>query len=436
MAWLGGSMAASLVVAAWVLRLWDADLHVPFSIGGDGNAAMMVVKDLISSPWYFTNDSLGAPYGQDLLDYPGWGGDVIHMVIFKLLGLAWNDVAAVTNVYFLLTFPLTAGTAYVVLRALTVSQPSSAACAVLFATLPYHFLRGEYHLFLSGYFAVPVGAFLVISVLNGRTLVRRRAAAVGASGLSRTTLTTIAACALVACGSVYYSVFTLILLVLVTLVALVQADRGRVIQGLLVTGIVAAAIAVTLTPAVIHQISDGANPAVGKRSPEESERFAFTLGQLVVPIKGHRIEPFARLSDHYLTNQIVVGEGTASLGLVSTVGLLLAMALLVAGLPASRWRRDWGVAQAAALAAVLALLLGTVGGLSSLIAHALTSQIRHWNRLSVFIAFFSLVLIALLLDVLRTRLGGRPPWRGFSSPRSPCSECSTRPRRASCRPIA
>src|SRR5207248_10096410 len=38
----------------------------------------------------------------------------------------------------------------------------------------------------------------------------------------------------------------------------------------------------------------------------------------------------------------------------------------------------------------------------------ITPQLRAWNRISVFIAFFSLVAVALLLDRLRRRVGPSP----------------------------
>ena len=69
------------------------------------------------------------------------------------------------------TFPLAALTAFLVLRRLGVGPPGAFAASVLFALLPYHFLRGEDHLFLAAYWAVPLGCFLVLSVLADTPLV-------------------------------------------------------------------------------------------------------------------------------------------------------------------------------------------------------------------------------------------------------------------------
>jgi phosphoglycerol transferase len=50
-----------------------------------------------------------------------------------------------------------------------------------------------------------------------------------------------------------------------------------------------------------------------------------------------------------------------------------------------------------------AILLGSVGGLGSLIAFFITPQVRAYNRVSIFIAFFSFLSLALFLERVRHR---------------------------------
>jgi phosphoglycerol transferase len=57
---------------------------------------------------------------------------------------------------------------------------------------------------------------------------------------------------------------------------------------------------------------------------------------------------------------------------------------------------------------LIAFAVAVLGGISSLLEFFVTPDIRGWNRMSVFIAFFSLLAVALLLDKLSARLGGRP----------------------------
>jgi len=403
--WLAATMAAALVAACYALRLWSSYLHVPFAVQGDVNFTLVVAKDLIEPGWYLGNDNLAAPSGQELYDFAAFAGDSLHMVSLKLLGLFSDDVAAVTNAYYVLTFPLTAGAAYVALRAVRASRPSSALCGLLFATLPYHFLRGEQHLFFSGYFAVPVAAFLVLSVMVGPPLLRRRAGpGRGPAWLSARTALTLACCLVVVGGSAYYATFALMLLVFATILTALQRDRARVAQGVLVTGVLLSMLALMLSPNILYRLAEGANPVVGKRIPQESEIYSFTLTQLVLPIPGHRAGVLADLAERYASTTVVPGEGSAHLGALATVGLLTGLALVLTGLGLTR-RRRWSLTGAASVMAVLTVLVGTTGGFSALASYILTPQIRGWNRISVFTAFFSLVILALLLDAVRKRLG-------------------------------
>src|SRR5207248_10568068 len=66
---------------------------------------------------------------------------------------------------------------------------------------------------------------------------------------------------------------------------------------------------------------------------------------------------------------------------------------------------------------LFAVLLATVGGLGSVCAVLVTSKIRAYNRISVYIAFFSVVAVALLLEALAgslaRRRGGRLGFYGL-----------------------
>src|SRR5207248_1337788 len=98
-----------------------------------------------------------------------------------------------------------------------------------------------------------------------------------------------------------------------------------------------------------------------------------------------------------------------ALGVVAAIGFLwlVLVALLSLVASARRMSIDERFRHASA-GALIAFLLATVGGVSTLINYWITPQLRAWNRISVFIAFFSLVAVALLLDRLRRRVGPSP----------------------------
>src|SRR5207248_1352741 len=155
-AWLAAAMALSLIVAAWVLQLWDAQARIPIVPTGDGLLNLAVIKGLIEHGWYLTNSSIGAPFGEVAYDFAGFDADNLQWIFIRILAFGTSDAGLLINAYYLLGYPMVAATAYLALRGVGIRRPTALVGAVLFATLPYHFLRAEGHLFLGNYFAVPV----------------------------------------------------------------------------------------------------------------------------------------------------------------------------------------------------------------------------------------------------------------------------------------
>ncbi|MDQ6751492.1 MAG: hypothetical protein M3Z33_12165 [Actinomycetota bacterium] len=405
----------ALLAAAWALRLWRGDLGVPFSNQFDALLHAEFVKSVLDHGWYQVNDSLGAPFGQQLYDFPQ-GADNLQLLIIKVLGVLSSDFAVVLNLYFLLTFPLVALAAFVVLRRLGASAAVAGVCAVLYAMLPYHFARRELHLFLSGYYAVPLGCYLVMSTFSGVPLLARRAADAGRripTWASRRTLGTLAMCAVIGSASVYYAGFTVILVLAAGVLAFAaRRDRRALTGALAVTGAIAAMLVINFSPSLLYHLDHGGNGTVAHRRAEEAERYALRFSQLVLPVNVHRVGVLRRAKARYansLKEPNPFNESYSSaLGVVATVGFLSLLAVAFLTLVGTRRTAIDERLRHASAGAGIAFGIATVGGASTLIAYWLTPQLRSWNRLSVFIAFFSFLAAAVLLDALRRRLGPRP----------------------------
>jgi hypothetical protein len=407
----------SLGLAAWAMKLWRADLSVPLRYVevDDAKFYFGLAKGIIDHGWYASNASLGAPFGQHLYDFPQ-GADVLNLLIMRALALFSSNPAVVVNAFYLLTFPLIAASAWLALRAAGVSRGAATVCAVIFALLPYHFNRGESHLLLSAYYEVPLGAYLFLSLLGGRPLFTRRAeGSRGPAGLwsaaTGRSLQTVLVCVVIGTAGLYYAAFAIVLILGATLaVALARRGRPAVLAGVAVTAVIAVTLGADLGPSIVYQARHGHNAAVA-RAGFESEQLGLKLTNLVLPVRDHRFGPLSHVNQDY-SDSFAPGyceSCYATLGTVGTVGFLWlclsGLAMFVAG-------RGWLAARDgyrhAALGAGLAFVVGTVGGISSLIAFGITPDIRGWNRISVFIAFFSLLAAGWLLDGLLRRVGTRP----------------------------
>jgi phosphoglycerol transferase len=389
----------SVAIVALLLRLWRADLTMPFiNPRGDGAFTSMFVKSILENGWYLTNPRLGVPEGMELYDFPL--ADNLHFLALKLLSYVCGNWAAVLNIYFLLTFPLTTLSALIVFRRFGCGYHSSLLGSVLFTFLPYHFMRGEIHLFLASYYLVPLMVLLILEVFLDAPAVSARMSAVR-----------VIICVLVASAGIYYTFFGCFLLLVA---GLAGAYFGRTMRPLRRSASLLAVLLLTTSanasPTIAYQIRYGQNPQSLKRPRIHAEVFALKPVQLLLPVTGHRCKCLNRIKAIYNRDfQPLVNENDqCSLGLIGSVGLLL---LLGRFLSPRRGLVQPGLGDALALMCSACLILGTCGGLSSLVALLVSAKIRSYNRICVYIAFFAFFAVVWAVERLGVRLrnvrGGR-----------------------------
>ncbi|MCS5716217.1 hypothetical protein NVV95_16845 [Herbiconiux sp. CPCC 205716] len=421
----GVAAVVSLVAVFFGLNLWAVDWRVPFYYSGDALAVASHFKTIIETGWFTHQPDLGAPYGQFYSDYPQ--ADNLHFIAADVLRLFTSHFGVAMNVYFVIGFPLAAITALWFLRLVGVGTPLAVALGVVYSIAPYHFVKGEGHLFLAAYFVVPLAVGLIYLVATGRPLWRLRPAVRADGSRERRWLrpitgrnaATVGTVALLGTASSYYSVFVALVLAVAGLSALWRSRAWRRFFGAAAAGgLIAVTMLVNLTPSILYRLANGVNEAVLVRSPPEAELYSFKLSSLLLPVPGHRFGPFATLRQLYDTYYPLPSEEPA-LGLIAAAGFVALVVVAVHAL-LSAGRTGWrGPAQSTRALAVLAgltlvaFLFGTVGGLSTLLSFV-DFPIRSWNRIAILIALLSLAAVGLLLDgVLRraaTRMrGGRLP---------------------------
>jgi hypothetical protein len=444
-----GALAAatvSVLVAALVLNVGEGHLSLPWNYASEGDTKfyLLLIKGILVHGSYQLNPSLGAPFGLQLYDFPQ-GGDNLSLLIVRALGLFSQNPAWVLNVFFLLTFALVAVTAFAALRLLNVSIGAAVVGACIFALLPYHFYRGESQVLLSAYYGVPLGALLFMRLwLAPGLFARRSGAREDASAtpwparmgpwLSGTTLLTIVCCLVIGSTGLYYAVFAILLLLSGGSLALLAdggsrrvprmgyrspiGGRGRFafFSSVLAAVLVALTLAANISPTLSYRAQHGANTAI-KRTTIEADQFGLRLSDLLLPVEAHRFGALSNVNQKYIeaTSTGYCEACYENLGAVGSIGFLwlgLIALVAIAGIVgadgvAGALRRRMGaqsIYRPAALGVSLSLVLATIGGLSSLIAFFVTRDIRGWNRISLFIAFFSLLAAMLGLDAGLRRL--------------------------------
>ena len=91
----------------------------------------------------------------------------LQLLIVRLLAFFNDNLSPVFNTYFILSFPAVAVAALYSFRRLGISRLTSLLCALLYAFLPFHILRGQSQLWLISYFMVPLACLLLIRLDQG-----------------------------------------------------------------------------------------------------------------------------------------------------------------------------------------------------------------------------------------------------------------------------
>jgi hypothetical protein len=417
----------SVLSAAWALHLWQAQLSIPlrYTPVDDTKFYLALVKGIVEHGSYLSSSSLGAPFGQQLYDFPQ-GGDDLSLLLVRALALFSANPSVVVNLFFLSTFALTSFTSHLVLRALGVGAGAAGVVSVLFSLLTYHFFRGESHLLLSAYYGIPLAAYLFLKLLGHDPLFARRAPGVphaGAPGpttrgawLSRRTLATVAICAVIGSDNLYYATFAVIMLGAGTLVMLVVRRWRRALVGVALAALVTACVVANLAPSLLYRAAHGGDPVLERSAAfteASDEGFSLRIADLLLPSPVSRIAPLRKLANEY--DHIIAPNYCeacyATPGTVGTVGFVWLMLCALGTLAgAGGWFAARALARNAGVGVIAALAVASVGGVASLIEVFVTPDIRAWNRISVFIAFLSLLAVALALERLVAWLG--PERRG------------------------
>jgi phosphoglycerol transferase len=395
---------ATSAIVVWLFKLWTMPLTVPFAYQRDALAQIVEVKSVLDHGWYQSNPQLGFPVGLDHRDFT-LGSDNLHYLLIKFLGIFSHNAVLVTNLYFLLSFVLVALSAFFVVRYFGVSRPLSFVAALLFTFLPYHFLRGTAQLSLAAYFSVPIACLLTIVVWeNSPPFFRADNGRARFVWKGRRELWMVLAAIVIASSGVYYAAFCVVLMASVGVLRLATTRTWRALfsAGLL-CGVIGAATIANNLPSLLYWAQHHRNPTVAVRSVAESDFYSLRPIQMLSPIFGHRVGALADLTTEVFKAPNN-SEATQFLGLIGSLGFL-ALLVVFLGLGAMRPSdRSPPLLLRLASLTVLAVLFGVSGGLEWVAGLVGFTEIRSWNRISVFIAFYALLAVGLFGDRLVARL--------------------------------
>lgn len=402
-----GAVVLCLLVLAWVMQLWRADFRTPFTYFGDALLYSVATKGAIEEGWWLHNGSLGAPAGLDYAAYPAI--ENAHFLLIKVISLFTADYPLTLNLFYLLTFPLTTLTSLYFFKHFKFSYGIALFGSLLFTFLPFHFFR-SYHLFLASYYPLPLMILVILWIYAGTPFI------VEPSGSRRwpklrlgnhKAILSLAVCVFVGACGIYYPFFSCFFLLIAGILASLQRKAiYPMLTAFMLIAVMSAVVLINLLPLVNYQRTHG-SASLGSRSVADAEVMGLKVTQLLLPIGGHRITALGALKYRYNLGPLVNENDTASLGLIGSIGFLILIFRLFYKKP------DFPILDQLSVLNGSALLLGTIGGFGVLFALLVSAQIRAYNRISVFIAFFALVAVAVVLDAFYKSLKSRNMQFGY-----------------------
>jgi hypothetical protein len=405
------TLVLALAFAFLVLQLWRADLAVPFAYEHDSFPILTWTKTMLDNGWWLTNKYLGAPAQFEMHDYPT--NCNLHFAVLKCLSFLSSDPAVLVNLYFILSFPLISLAALTALRSLNVSRAVAMVGSILYAFLPYHFWRGESHLFLSTYYLIPLVCLVIVWIAKGEPFLIVRQPETRRLHLELTSTRAVCSvliCAALGCDFPYYPIFASLFLVVAGIYTFAHSrSASTLLKTAILTGVLSISFLGNMSPSFLYWWRNGPNLSphhVAKRPWTDAETLSLTVTQLLLPADHHRLPVLGNLRDRFYSATRLVSEADAMvLGTIGSMGFLLLMGGFVCG---HRSRSERG--QRYHLFSVLticALLVCTAGGFGTAFNLLGFGMVRCYNRISIFIGFLALAAIIMGIDLVYQRFAQR-----------------------------
>ena len=400
---LSGLLVTGLVLV-YLFRLWDLNPHVPFVYAGDGLLSLMSFQNMKEGFWYLKSSHLGFPFSQDLNDFPA-AADTTNLLFSRLLISLTGDINLTFNVqYFFSYFSGFVG-AYIGSRIIRLLPIQALFIGLIYAFLPYHYLHGANHLYLSSYWMIPIWLAVTIKeitmpgwilCLEEGTKFSLRQYAYKARPWLLLALTVFSASA-----GFYYSAFFVFVTGFFGILAVIR-ERGIRNYGLLfMSSLGAVLVSLQIIPILFFQHSVGANLEAVQRGLGELRFYSLDITKLFLPIRDHR---FSLMRDwvNSLDSSLIAGEYAEPLGLLLGLSFL---SMLVTYVFQTKSKDRFFLLTPLAQVQLFLLGVSIVGGGGYFLGVLGFTQIRVWSRITIVLAFPALVFLSQLAQLFARRLG-------------------------------
>jgi phosphoglycerol transferase len=417
-------IALTFCVLAALGLFHNLDLSKPLVYSGDALEALSMVKNIVQQD---ATERLNTPFGYNLPENLFW--KTIHLffypsivLLIKIIGVFREDPVKVINMYYIITYLMTSVAFIYAAMHLRIPSVAAVPLSLLYSFLPYHYLSGVSHLYPVSYYSVPLICLILIWVWSpDPPFFQKTKDSFRLILFNYKSIFSIVVLFFLLPTHNYFNFFALYLaLVSGISAALYRRSVIYLCSGILLAGLMLGSLYKEQIYASIYSVFNKEayaeyvhQKALSKQSQPisiagDSEVYALRPVQLLLPLKEHRVEALRKLGNFHVKINRFSGSGSSAIGILGSMGFIyLLFALLYIR------EKEPLLYNQLAILNIFAILLATVGGLSSLIStlsnYYLTqefplSQARSYDRISVFIAFFCFLALTIPLKRLYDKI--------------------------------
>lgn len=383
---------------------WDT--YIGYEIG-DASAILQLTRAVMDHGYfYFSNDSLGYPFGIDWHYAPTVY--LSYMIGVKFFSIFTDNPATVVTLIFIYSFVITSIVTYVVFRKLGLSNIISFLGAQFYTFIPYHFITTA-HILLSFYFICAIALFYAVKLVSEEDYIEEIFS-------SKKNIAIHSIILILSMQEHVYFIFYFILVVGMALLVYISnhykelfnikdvKTKFKWLKLLFIPSIIFVGAIISWLPFIVYSI-DNANintTQVHYRNVVDSEIFAGKLTELLYPNVGHRLESFREFTNNYY-NKVSPHEKTeslrSSLGLISSIIFIFSIFFLFKLFNLHKEKLNKKLSFLSALN-YFVFLWFTIGGLGSIFSLFIWPAYRAWNRISVVISIICIAMLCFIIQYL------------------------------------
>ncbi|WP_288694860.1 hypothetical protein [uncultured Brachyspira sp.] len=379
----------TFIIMFFYLKLYNYQLGIPIFVEqGDLLHMYMIAGEIYHEGCFpVITDRLGYPFNGYFGTFPVYlfiNTEVLLMKIISLFG--FNSFIDIFNIAYILIFPISSIIAFYVMRNLKISIFVSIIGALSFAFLPFVFQRIP-HYFLAAIYFIPLTILLCIWLYEDDNIFKLNKSFFK----NKKNIFSILFIILIANnGSSYYQFLSCFFICIVALYKFLKYKKlNKIYSSIIALILLIFFYGINYLPLLIYKKNNFINVDI-PRNFVGAEVYGTKISHLLLNTK---------LFPQYYSQAILVNENrTAYLGIIGIIGFII----LILCLFIDSNRCDSRISLLSKLN-IGAVLFTTIGGFSSLFAFFITPMLRSYNRISVYIAFVSILSFSLIIDKYFTK---------------------------------